>query len=128
MDPPGLEACNVRLTTVNDQGIVQSSIKSDYGDVLLYRMGLYSYHKLNFDDGSYKVNSDQWYDIDFLIDWDSEKQSVRMFVDGESSGKEEFFSAEVLGSRSLLLKRINSANAIMLYGLSPGGVSRFKNL
>ena len=42
-------------------------------DVLLYRMGLYSYHKLNFNDGNEKADSDRWYDIDLILDWDGDK-------------------------------------------------------
>ncbi len=42
--------------------------------------------------------------------------------------KDYFFSGEKIASSTTSLKRIGSANAIILYGLSPGGISRFRNL
>ena len=53
MEPHGLETCDLRLTTVDDKGTV-----AENSDIVLYRMGLYNYHKINFDDGVTKVNSD----------------------------------------------------------------------
>ena len=65
-----------------------------------------------------KFEADVWYNIDFLIDW--EEQQVSVYVDKQGMLKAPFFTKQK--------EKIKSANAVSLYGLSPGGVSRFRNL
>lgn len=89
----------------------------------------------------YRYKSHQWYEVDILINWgplaiektqaeeDSKKrQYVQIFVDGEYLGTEPFFHSERIGASNSRANEINSTNALILYGLSPGTYSRFKDV
>lgn len=56
--------------------------------------------------------------IDMLIDWD--EQTVSIYVDGEGITAVPFFTKRA--------QKLNEVNAIALYGLTPEGISRFRNL
>lgn len=65
-----------------------------------------------------KYEKDKWYAIDILIDWP--KQNVKILVDGVQKAQElEFFSRESYTGSTYNDNKIESANAIILYGLSP---------
>ena len=65
----GLEACDLRLTSLDDTGEVKEN-----SDVVFYRMGIYKYHKLNMHDQLMRYEPNQWYDVDILIDWDDKQE------------------------------------------------------
>lgn len=59
-----------------------------------------------------------WMVLDLLINWDT--QQVSIYIDNVAIGAQPFFLMRALTA--------DSANALSIYGLTPGGVSRFKNL
>lgn len=65
-----------------------------------------------------KFTNGTWYDVDLLIDWDA--QSVTVYVNKTQFASDKFFT----NSKTT----INSANAIVLYNLTPAGRCRVKNL
>ena len=88
-----------------------------------------------------RYESQKWYDVDLLINWGDNAtlneqakrsgrspQSIAMFIDGQFKTEVSFFSAEIIGSRTNVYRRIDSVNAIILYGLSPGTFSRYRDL
>jgi hypothetical protein len=56
--------------------------------------------------------------VDLLIDWKS--QRVTVFVDGKERGSNIFFVKPEI--------KVNNANALMLYNLSPGGHCIFEKI
>ena len=68
-------------------------------------------------------DANTWYKIDILMDWDSEHAAF--FIDGEYMANTLFFSQE----RDKQKKCDKSfANALMLYTLTPGETSAFKDI
>ena len=57
-------------------------------------------------------------EVDMLIDWDL--QTVSIYVDGIGIKAVPFFT-----KRATKLKKVN---AVAIYGLTPGSISRFRNL
>ena len=53
---------------------------------------------------------------------------MQIFIDGNYLGQEPFFNSERIGASNSRANKIKSANALMLYGLSPGAISRFKDV
>jgi hypothetical protein len=65
-----------------------------------------------------KFTNGTWYKVDLLIDWDN--QAVTIYVNNTLLASDKFFT----NSKTT----INSANAIVLYNLTPGGRCRVKHL
>lgn len=87
-------------------------------DVVFFRLGYYNFMKLNSEPMIHETAADTWYEIDMLIDWNS--QLVSIYVDGEGKGVQKFY----IKRKSVA----NSVNAVSIYGLSPEGHSRIRNL
>ena len=150
--PGGYETCNVRLTSIvtnpDDYEGLNSINVTRVSDVFFYRMGYFDYQKLNMGNMIQKYKDQEWYSVDILIDWGNEKPvktnpngnaeeggkavsskpRVSIFINGVYNGTDNFFSGETIGSSTTAINRIESANALLLYGLSPGGISRFRNV
>ena len=62
--------------------------------------------------------ANKWYTIDLIIDW--EEQMVSIYIDEQPKVVQPFFIMRAT--------RVESANAISIYGLSPEGISRFRNM
>ena len=62
--------------------------------------------------------SEEWTEVDVLLDWN--KQLVSIYIDGEGLAMQPFFTQQST--------KIEEANALALYGLSAGSVSRFRNV
>lgn len=94
--------------------------KQEWTDVLFYRFGYFNYQKLNLQSMIHKFEQDVWYQVDLLIDWD--QQRVNVYVDGELSEQpaENFFTKDT--------ETIDSADTIIIYGLTPGSVSKVRDL
>lgn len=92
--------------------------KVKYSDVLLMRMGFFNHIKLNVNSMIKMFAEDTWMTVDMLIDW--EFQTVSIYVDGEGVTAVPFFTKQAL--------KLNEVNAIALYGLTPEGISRYRNL
>lgn len=59
-----------------------------------------------------------WYNVDLLIDWES--QAVTVYVNNTQLASDKFFT----NSKTT----ITSANSIVLYNLTPGGHCRVKKM
>ena len=82
------------------------------------RMGFFHHIKLNTNSMIKMFEQDVWYTVDMLIDW--EEQTVSIYVDGEGVTAVPFFTKRA--------QKLNDVNTIALYGLTPDGISRFRNL
>ena len=87
-------------------------------DVFLFRFGFFDHMKLNVESMIQKTYADRWYDIDLIIDW--EEQLVSIYVDLKANRAQPFFVMRAT--------RVEAANALSIYGLSPGGTSKFRNM
>ena len=82
------------------------------------RMGFFNHVKLNDDSMITEFFEGEWYTIDMLLDW--ELQTVSIYTDGEGVRAVPFFTKRAM--------KLEDVNAISIYGLTPGGISRFRNL
>eukprot|EP00347_Sterkiella_histriomuscorum_P004990 403358323 len=114
---PDIESCDVRLTSIN-QNVTFFFNKVSWQDVLFYRFGYFNYQKMNLVSMVQKFTNDTWYQVDLLINW--EAQDVTVYVDNQQLASDKFFT----NSKTT----INSANAIVLYNLTPGSSCSIKNL
>ena len=62
-----------------DQNVTFTKIEDS--DSLFFRCGFYDYMRLNLDDMVIKYKAENWYQLDFLFDWDEQK--LAMYIDGE---------------------------------------------
>lgn len=87
-------------------------------DIFLFRLGYFDYLKLNVESMIMPYFADQWYTIDLIIDWS--EQQVSIYVNDNGLSKQPFFLLRAM--------TFENANALSLYGLSPGSTSKFRNL
>ena len=80
------------------------------------KFNLLNYSKVLYED-------ETWYKVDLLLDWDASDTAI--FVNGEYINKAKFFSAE-RDNEKLCDKTF--VNTLMLYSLSPGVESSFKDI
>ena len=92
--------------------------KVDHSSIAFLRMGFFNHIKLNTESMLKEFFEGEWYAIDLLIDW--EMQTVSVYADGDALMAVPFFTKRA--------KKLDYFNTISLYGLTPGGVSRFRNL
>ncbi len=65
-----------------------------------------------------KFTNETWYKIDLLINWDN--QDVTIYVNETQLASDKFFTNQKT--------TIKTANALVLYNLTPGGRCRVKEL
>jgi hypothetical protein len=65
-----------------------------------------------------KFTKGTWYKVDLILNWD--EQTVTVYIDENQLASDIFFT----NSKT----NVPSANAIMLYNLTPGGGCRVKQL
>lgn len=139
-----MESCDFRLTTYTahvapaepeekPQYEVETSPIGPPGfdrqgqyDVGFVRLGYFNYLKLNTESMVMKFATETWYSIDLLIDWDEQQIIIRSQVTGNTEKEQIFSSRQPFFTKRK--QRIDSANGISIYGLTPGSVSRFKNI
>ena len=92
--------------------------KIEFSDVALFRLGYFEYMKINTANMLRKFESDKWYDVDLIFDWNEQRVSV--YVNNKPLKSDSFFTQRK--------DKLKSGNALSIYGLSPDGVSYFKNL
>lgn len=90
----------------------------EFSDVALFRLGYFDYMKLNTENMLRKYEGGEWYRIDLLFDFD--EQRVSIYVNDKAIKSDSFFTQRK--------DKLESGNALSIYGLSPDGVSYFKNL
>lgn len=139
-DDPDIETCDLRVTSINaNQSAPYGSIpslvqtikvnatysynvtqpmpklanfsKNQWQDVAFFRFGYFNYQKLNLVSMVNKFVDKQWYKVDLLINWDN--QDVTIYVNETMLASDKFFT----NSKTT----IRSANALILYNLTPGG-------
>ena len=93
-------------------------IKVKHSDIAFLRAGYFNHVKLNTDSMIHKFEQDKWIKIDMLIDWDA--QTVSIYADDEGVRAVPFFTKRG--------EKMDSMNAVAIYGLTPEGISRFRNL
>ena len=86
--------------------------------VFLFRLGFFDYLKFNADSMVTRTDPNRWYSVDIVIDW--QEQLLSLFIDSTPMTRQPFFLLR--GST------VDSANALSIYGLSPGSISRFRNV
>ena len=82
------------------------------------RMGFFNHLKLNTDSMLKQFFQDEWMVVDMLIDW--EDQTVSIYVDNEGVKAVPFFTKRAT--------KLTHVNTLAIYGLTPEGISRFRNL
>lgn len=110
--------------------------------MFFFRLGYLNYMKLNTQNMVTPFKADRWYDVDLLINWDEKKQgqqTVSIYVHGmtkvkdKETDKEEEKYAQIATASSYFFHdikkdRLESANALALYNLSPTGTCKFRNI
>merc|ERR1712060_420611 len=91
-------------------------------------MGYYNQMKCNqanYMDQPYEA--DKWYKFDILLDWDEDKidSKVAVFINGTYAQNTPFYSID---RDSLVNCDEAFVNTIMLYNLTPGSTSAFKDI
>jgi hypothetical protein len=142
-DSADLESCNLRLSTwtlpeeddadtEEEEDAVEASPVGPPGyeraalyDVAFVRFGYFNYLKLNGNPMVMKFEGDIWYKIDLVIDWEEQKVLIRA-EGGADEEPEVRHTVEPFFTKRK--QKINSANGVSIYGLSPGSVSRFRGL
>ena len=88
------------------------------------RLGYFNYLKLNTYSMVMKFQAEVWYQIDLLIDW--EEQQIIIRSQPKDEPEKSFTSRQPFFTKRK--QRIDSANGISIYGLTPESVSRFKDI
>lgn len=89
-----------------------------FSDVAFFRLGFFDYAKLNTENMLMKYEAGVWYAVDLLMDWN--EQRVSIYINGDEYKSTTFFTQSK--------DKLTSANAVSIYGLSPGSISKFKDI
>lgn len=90
----------------------------EFSDVAFFRLGFFDYAKLNTENMLTKYDAGAWYVVDLLMDWN--EQRVSIYINGDEYKSTTFFTQSK--------DKLKSANAVSIYGLSPGSISKFKDI
>ena len=90
----------------------------EFSDIAFFRLGFFDYAKLNVQNMLSRYEAKKLYTIDLIIDWDDQRVSI--YINDEALKSETFFTQRK--------DKLESANALSIYGLSPGSVSKFKDI
>ena len=93
-------------------------LAKEFSDVAFFRLGYFDYAKLNVQNMLQKYEGAKEYAVDLLMDWDEQRVSIYI-------NEKEIKSASFFTQRK---DKLESANALSLYGLSPGSISKFKDV
>ena len=147
-DDPAIETCDLRLTSIDNTTLftgpypttqvpVQKGNKTvmvtevvpgpyvsnftkldQWHDVAFFRFGYFNYQKMNLVSMVNPFTNGTWYKVDLIIDWNA--QAVTVYVNDTQLASDSFFT----NSKTT----IATANAIVLYNLTPGGHCWIKQL
>ena len=101
------------IVTASPKGPNAKYVKKEFSDVAFFRLGYFDYLKLNTQNMLLKYESETWYSIDLILDYD--EQRVSIYVDNEPLKSAAFFTQRK--------EKLADGNAVSIYGLSPSGVS-----
>ena len=138
-----MESCDLRFYTVEESKAQEESLRqlseegsakeeitraptgpnSDYTEkefsgVTFFRFGFFDYAKLNVQNMLARYEAGKLYKIDLILDW--VEQRVSIYINDEALKSESFFTQRK--------EKLESANALSIYGLSPGSQSKFSNI
>lgn len=85
---------------------------------MLFRLGYFNFAKLNLQNMLMEYEENKWYSIDLILDWDDQRASI--YIDDEGYKSDAFFTKRK--------EKLNSGNALSIYGLAPESVSKFRNI
>lgn len=97
---------------------------------LFFRMGYFNYIKVNYEINDHLENQQEakkWYKFDFLFDW--KKNQTDFFIDGKYEWTTPFHHGKdkyAVGQG--LTPSYTGVDSLILYTLSPEGVSEFMDL
>ena len=83
-----------------------------------FRFGYFNYQKLNLVSMVNPFTNGTWYKVDLLMDWNN--QAMTVYVNNTQLASDTFFT----NSKTT----INTANAVVLYNLTPGGHCSIRNM
>ena len=112
------EESQPQVVTASPAGPNKMYVKKEFSDVAFFRLGYFNYQKLNVQNMLQKYDEDTWYTIDLILDYD--EQRVSIYVDEKPIKSAEFFTQRKT--------KLDSGNAVSIYGLSPEGSSSFRNI
>ena len=92
--------------------------KVPWQDVVFFRFGYFNYQKMNLVSMVNKFTNGAWYKVDLIMDWGN--QAVTVYVNETQLASDIFFTQNK--------QTIASANALVIYNLSPGGRCSYKQL
>jgi hypothetical protein len=92
--------------------------KKQFSDVAFFRLGYFDYLKLNTQNMLMKYEASKWFSIDLILDYDDQRASI--YVNQQPLKSASFFTQRE--------DKLDSGNALSIYGLSPGGTSKFRNI
>lgn len=90
----------------------------EFSDVAFFRLGYFGYQKLNVENMLQKYSKGEPYIIDLWLDWDDQRASI--YINNEPIKSAAFFTQRK--------DKLEHANALSIYGLSPGSKSKFKSI
>lgn len=97
--------------------------KEELSDIVLFRFGWFNYMKLNTQSMVKKFEKDTWYTINLILDYDNQRVSIYVSTD---DGAPEPITSEVFFTKRTT--KLDSVNALSIYGLTPGNTSRFRDI
>lgn len=120
------EAPKTKAPTKNDCEKKQKRYeRADNKDVVFFRLGYLKYMKLNEENMVQKFEAETWYDIDLIFNW--KRNMITIYVNGVLNKKSSVnFFVNTKGNADK--NRVESANAISIYGLSPESNSKFAGI
>ena len=118
-----VESCDLRLGTVTN--ISGDMVKDKWNDVAFFRFGYFSYLKMNLENMVKPFQSDTWYTIDLLMEWNN--RTVTIYVTETVNGTDYKVSSSVFFTDKKKYKP-DSANALFLYNLAPSTTCSIKDL
>ena len=90
----------------------------EFSDVAFFRLGYFTYSKLNVENMLQKYEGGISYSVDLWLDWDDQRVSI--YINDVPIKSAAFFTQKK--------DKIEHANALSIYGLSPGSTSKFRNI
>ncbi len=100
------------------KGPTQGYESIEFSDVAFFRLGYFGYQKLNVQNMIKPYASGEPYAIDLWLDWDDQRVSI--YINDEPIKSAAFFTQRK--------DKLEHANALSIYGLSPESKSKFKNI
>lgn len=106
------------VITASPTGPSKEFKKVEFSDVVFFRLGYFDFLKLNTQNMIMKFEEKTWYSVDLILNYDDQRVSI--YVNDKPYKSASFFTQRK--------EKLDSGNAISIYGLSPGGVSQFRNV